>query len=179
MPSITTILLLGVVVLAGVEFAFILARRPRLAMAVALLAAILSALEVNTSSSLAGVNATPQDFVCVSLALALAIRWIGGWGRRPNPALLLVLAVILFNLVRGADQFGLPCGCERGTELLYFVSGPLQYGMGRSRLRLFHATYLAGDNDLPCGDRIGILAPARLRYVRHERRAGLWVPLRF
>ena len=89
---VTTILLLGAVVVAAVEFAFILARIPRLAVAVALVAAIMSALQVQVSSSLGGVDLTPQDFVCVSLALALAIRLALHLGRRPDTALMLVLA---------------------------------------------------------------------------------------
>ena len=121
MPSATTILLLGVVVLAAVEFAFILARSPRLAMAVALLAAMGSALQVDTSLSLGGVNLTAQDFVCVLLAVALAIRLLRHSGRRPDPALMLMLTVIFLNLVRGADQFGLSAAANEAREAVYFL----------------------------------------------------------
>jgi hypothetical protein len=121
MRSVSALLLALTAVVAGVEFAVVLARRPRTALAAAIVAAIASALALNISKSVGGFNLTLQDFVCFALAVAIALRVTFHWGRRPDRAVVLVLGIIVLNVARGANQFGLQAAANEARELVYFL----------------------------------------------------------
>ncbi len=132
LPSVSTLLLLSTALVAAVELSVVLARRPRIAMVVAIAAAAMTALAVNVSKSIGSVALTPQDFVCLSLALAIAIRVMLRFGGRPHPALLAVFAIVLFDLVRGAGRFGLQAATNESRELLYFLVAATFFSTVRS-----------------------------------------------
>jgi hypothetical protein len=108
----SNVLLLALVATVTVEIAVVMAWRPVVALIAVMVATLPTAL---------GVDARLGDVVVVALGIAIVVRLTGSNRLRVHGSLLVVAAVALLELGRGAPIFGFQQSVNESRELLYFL----------------------------------------------------------